>query len=407
MPPTIVIVGRENVGKSTLFNRLSKKRDAITDKEPGITRDYKEKEIQINHQVFTLIDTGGYISGKLLGIKRKVREKILTAITKADLVLLVVDGKLGFKDEDKELSDLLRKENKKVILVVNKIDIPKKQGLIFEFYKLGFEEILPISAIHGLGIPTLISTIIKYLPRSKYSPRKYPRFAIIGKPNVGKSTYLNALLNEDRVIVDPTPSTTIDSLEVLLHYNSQPLLLIDTPGIMRKPSTSLSFYSLLRATRAIELSDVVLLLIDGSSHFTKKDKQLLKLSIDYLKGVVLVVNKIDKGVIFREEELKFANYIPILYISALQGEKIFTPIEEGLKIYKERKKFIPYKELKTKLLPYISSCGVKTIVQLSTSPPVFRFKSKEGKLSTEKLRFIERKIREQFGFVGVPLKVKS
>jgi len=408
MLPVIAIVGRENVGKSTLFNRLVGGKPAITYKKPGTTRDRNIKEVELFGTTALLVDTGGYLPNESHGLKAKVKEQIELSLENANLILFVVDAKSGLIPLDSEFANRLRKLNKKVILVVNKVDTKQRQYATPEFYKLGFPRVVSISSIHGLGINELVDHIKEETTNTEHrAPKteKLPKFAVLGRPNVGKSTYINALLKEPRVIVDEHPGTTIDSIDVTLNYEGKELILIDTPGVRRrtKVKSDTEFYSSVRMSRSISKCDVGILLVDAGIQLTHQDKRLISMLIKEGKGIVIAANKIDIGVGFREEILEFARFIPVTYISALKGKKIYEPVKEGLQVWTARRLWISKRKLR-ELEKLWSRLKIMSMVQARIEPPEFRIKSRR-KLTPQDKRFVERELRASFGFIGTPLRM--
>ena len=406
----IAIVGRENVGKSTLFNRLVGGRPAITHCEPGITRDRNIKEIELFGTKALLVDTGGYLPYESRGIKAKVKEQVDISIESADLIIFMVDAKSGLTPPDSEFANRLRKLNKKVILVINKVDTKKSYG-VSEFQSLGFKKIASISAIHGLGLNELVDYIKQEIETETEietgieTEENLPKFAVIGRPNVGKSTYINALLKEPRMIVDEHPGTTIDSIDVTLNYEGRELILIDTPGVRRrtKVKSDAEFYSSVRTKRSISKCDVGILLIDAGVPLTHQDKRILSMLTKEGKGIVIVPNKTDIGIEFREGALNFARFIPITYISALKEDKIYEPIKEGFRVWSARKLRISKKKLR-ELTEMRTKLRITSMVQIGVEPPEFKIKSMQ-KLTPQDKRFIERELRAEFGFQGTPIRM--
>ncbi len=404
----IVIVGRENVGKSTLFNRLIGGRPAITHREPGITRDRNIKEVELFGVKATLIDTGGYLPNED-GIKAKVNEQVELSIKDAGLILFLVDAKSGLTPYDEEFADRLRKLDKRVILVVNKVDTKRRQYVAPEFHKLGFTEVVNLSAIHGLGINELTDKMIEGIEVEEETEieteENLPKFVVLGRPNMGKSTYINALLKEPRMIVDETPGTTIDSIDVTLDHWGRKLILVDTPGVRRrtKMDSDTEFYSLMRTERSISKCDVGLLLVDAPTRLTHQDKRILSMLTTKGKGVVIVANKTDIGIGFNENALDFAKFIPITYMSALKGNNLHEPIKKGFKVWEARKLQVSKRQLR-ELEKMRARLRITSMVQIGIEPPTFKVKSTK-KLTLQDKRFIERTLREQFDFQGTPIKM--
>jgi GTP-binding protein len=430
----VAIVGRPNAGKSTLFNRLIKQRRAITEKTPGVTRDRIEAELEWEGRRFVLVDTGGFTDSED-SIIAQVRKQALYAIDEADVVIHLLDSKIGVSPEDMELMRLLREKGKKTILAVNKIDTPSKKDLIYEFFKLG-DEPLPVSAQTGYGIEELLERVISYLPKKvqeevggeSNSSGDYPKIAIVGRPNTGKSTLVNTLLGKERVIVSPLPGTTRDSVDSLCRYYGKPYILIDTAGIRRRSriEESIEYYSVTRAFKSIERADVVVLLIDATEGITDQDQKIAEIIRENNKSAIVAFNKWDL-VEKPEERLRFLmaeferklphlSYAEVLTISGLHKKrvtKLFPLVEE---ILKERKKRIPtgelnrlIKKIKEELMiPTYRGKEVKIyyLTQAETEPPGFvLFVSHPEAIKEYHRRYIENLLRERFGFKGSPVRI--
>ncbi|HID93286.1 MAG TPA: ribosome biogenesis GTPase Der [bacterium (Candidatus Stahlbacteria)] len=403
----VAIVGRENVGKSTLFNRLLRSRIAVIHETPGITRDRIMKEAEIDGKQFLLMDTGGLLLEEATGIKAKVKKQVEIALKEADLILFMVDVTTGITPLDTDVASLLYKSGKKAIVVANKADNPKLKREAIEFYKLGFTDVIPISALHGIGIGILRDKILDYVEGKAKKKKEYPKIAILGRPNVGKSTYINAIVGEERMIVDERPGTTIDSVDLIINYNGKILNFIDTPGARRmaKVRGKTEYYSLLRTKRTIGRCDASILLVEAPIGLTHQDKRIISELIEAGKGIVIALNKIDLGINFYEDELRFANFIPIFYISALKRENIYEPIDCVLSVLRESKKSVGKDKLKN-ILPKLSKVGVRGCVQKGISPPTFEVKSR-NKLNPNHKKYVERVLRENFGFQGVPIRIRD
>jgi len=424
----VAIVGRPNAGKSTLFNRLIKQRRAITEKTPGVTRDRIEAELEWEGRRFVLVDTGGFTDSED-SIIAQVRKQALYAIDEADVVIHLLDSKIGVSPEDMELMRLLREKGKKTILAVNKIDTPSKKDLIYEFFKLG-DEPLPVSAQTGYGIEELLERVISYLPQKKEIEERelYPKIAIVGRPNTGKSTLVNTLLGKERVIVSPVPGTTRDSVDSLCRYYGKPYILIDTAGIRRRSriEENIEYYSVTRAIKSIERADVVVLLIDATEGITDQDQKIAEIIRENNKSAIVAFNKWDL-VEKPEERLRFLmsefqrklphlSYAEVLTISGLEKKrvtKLFPLVEE---ILKERKKRIPtgelnrlIKKIKEELMiPAYRGKEVKIyyLTQAEKEPPGFvLFVSHPEAIKDTHRRYIENLLRERFGFRGSPVRI--
>lgn len=449
MHKVVAIVGRPNVGKSTLFNRMIGKKVAIVHHKSGVTRDRNHGEVDWQGKKFFLIDTGGFVPDSNEIFNRKIREQIKLAVNEADKLIFIVDGVTGLHPIDSEILNVLRKNggNKEIYLVVNKIDSEKRDINTSDFFRLGLDEPFAVSAINGRNVADLLDKIthdIKEDIGEEEETDKRPKFAIIGRPNAGKSSLVNALLKEDRHIVTDIPGTTRDSIDSVLKYYGQEIILIDTAGLIKKSklrdAESLEFYSTVRTFRAIDRCDVVILVVDSTILYesTKKtpdlnlsrmrlDKQDIKIIEEVSKqrkGILVIFNKWDlisrdtktSELILKKinEHLQSFDYLKFIFISALTKQRIHKVLEEAMKIYEERKKQIKTSELnekilnKIKLTPHPSVKGreikINYITQIKTAPPVFAFFTNEPKLVTENYkRFLEKKIREFFGFTGVPV----
>lgn len=428
MLPVVSIVGRPNVGKSTIFNRLVGSRKAIVDDEYGVTRDRHYGESFWNGRRFNVIDTGGYLPDATDVVVEGIREQVHIAIEESDVILFVVDTEGGITSLDKAVAELLRKQDKPVLLVPNKADNDERTLNATEFYELGFEELYPISAINGRGTGDLLDELVSRLPEEKEEPETTtPKLAVVGRPNVGKSSFINALLNHERCIVTDIPGTTRDSINSKLTYEGKEYILIDTAGLRkrRKVKENVEFYSTVRTDRAIKECDVAILMLDAMRGFEAQDKHILREAEKYNKGIVIVLNKWDlvpdkDTNIHREfEEYIYSRapmmeYVPIVSISALNGQRIHKVITVADRVLEERKKKISTPELndfigrilKEKPLPIRRRVPLKIKygTQVKTSPPVFKFfMNIPEELPANYRRYIENKIREEYGFEGVPI----
>ena len=428
MSLTVSIVGRPNVGKSTLFNRLIGRRKAIVHDEYGVTRDRHYGESFWNGKNFSVIDTGGYLPDESDAITSGIREQIHLAIDESDLILFVVDTETGIHPLDQAVAEILRKQEKPVLLVVNKCDNEEKRLEAVEFYGLGFEELFPVSSISGTGTGDLLDKVVELLPEDNGEEEdQYPKIAFVGRPNVGKSSLMNALLKSDRCIVTEIPGTTRDAINSKLEYKGETYIIVDTAGLRKKAKVkeNIEFYSTVRTDRAIKESDVVVLLLDAMQGFDEQDKRILREAENFNKGIVIVLNKWDtvpekSSNLLKEFEeyiygkVRTLDYIPIISISALTGLRIEKVLDFSKKVIEQRKKKIPTpqlndaieKILKERPLPVKRGRQLKIqyAVQVKANPPVFKFfMNNPQELPPNYRRFLENKLREYFGFEGVPI----
>ncbi len=429
--PLVLIVGRPNVGKSTLFNRLTKSKDAIVDDYSGVTRDRIYGEAEWNGKTFRVIDTGGYVPESDDLFEKAIREQVEFALDEADAILFVADGRNGVNPYDAEIAKLLRTSKKPVFLLVNKLDNAEQGMNMSEFYSLGLNEVYDISAINGRNIGDVLDRLTEVLNfnESEDEEDERLRIAIIGKPNVGKSSLTNALLGYDRTIVTNIPGTTRDSIDSVLKYYGEEIVLVDTAGLRKKSKIkeNIEFYSNVRTFRALMNSDVAIVVLDAEIGIDKQDQKIIDEAIRRKKGLILAVNKWD--LISKEtntakiyeneirEKLGNVDYVPIIFISALTKKRIFKLIELAKEIQKERKKKIPTSKLNDVLLPEIMKnpppatptgreVKIKYVTQVGEHYPIFMFFCNYPKHVPDSYkRFLERKIRENFGFFGVPMKI--
>ena len=430
MSNIVAIVGRPNVGKSTLFNRLVQKRQAIVEESSGVTRDRHYGHSDWNGKAFTVIDTGGYVVGSDDIFEEEIRKQVDLAIDEADVIIFVVDGQAGVHVLDEDVALILRKCKKKVILAVNKTDIPSKFGEAAEFYALGLGEIFPFSAMTGTGTGELLDEVVKYLPSDTtedYSD--LPKFALVGRPNVGKSSMINAFLGQDRNIVTDIAGTTRDSNNTHFNAFGMDFMLVDTAGLRKKSKVyeNIEFYSVMRSIRAIEECDVAILIIDATEGFDSQDMNILRLIERNKKGLVLVVNKwdlVEKDSnthlafenLIRERTAPFVDY-PIIFTSAINRQRTFKVLEMAHKVYENRERKVPVRELNDTMLeiinsqpPQIASRGrylkIKYITQLKSPTPQFIFFCNLPKdVKDNYVRFLENKIRSIWDFHGVPIQL--
>ncbi len=430
MANIVSLIGRPNVGKSTLFNRLVQKRQAIVDDVSGVTRDRHYGKSDWVGKEFTVIDTGGYIIGSDDSFEVEIRKQVELAIEEANVILLVVDNQTGLTDMDKEVANLLRRSEKPVMLVVNKVDSNKTLADSYEFYELGFEHFFNISAITGSGTGELLDEVVKHFDETAYEDpyEGLPRVAIVGRPNAGKSTLTNALLGEERNIVTDIAGTTRDSIETHYKKFGHEFVLIDTAGLRKKGKVSedLEFYSVMRAVRVVEDSDVCVLVVDATRGIESQDLNILFLAQRNRKGLVILVNKwdlIDKETnTMKEFENKIKKKIepfvdvPILFVSALTKQRVHKTVETIMMVNENRNRRIKTSKLNDLMLPIIEATPppaikgkyikIKYVTQLPTRTPQFAFFANLPQYVKEPYkRFIENQLRKNFNFTGVPIEI--
>lgn len=428
MLPVVSIVGRPNVGKSTIFNRLIGSRKAIVDDQYGVTRDRHYGESHWNGREFTVIDTGGYQPDATDVMIEGVREQVHIALDESDVILFVVDVEAGITSLDTSVANLLRQQEKPVLLVANKADNEERALNAYEFYNLGFEELYPVSALNGTGTGDLLDRLVELLPdESKEEESEFPKLAVVGRPNVGKSSFVNAMLDDERCIVTDIPGTTRDSINSKLVYNDKSYILVDTAGLRkrRKVEENVEFYSAVRTDRALRDCDVAILMLDAMRGFEAQDKHILSEAERFNKGIVIVLNKWDlvpeKDTNLLKEfeqyiydEVPNMKWVPIVSISATNRKRIGRVIEVADEVIKEREKLISTPDFNdflqkiTKERPLPIKRGhalkIKYATQVKSAPPVFKFfMNTPSELPANYRRFIERRIREEFGFKGVPI----
>ena len=422
--PTVALVGRPNVGKSTLFNRLVGSKVSIIEDTPGVTRDRIYSEVSYKNYRFHLIDTGGIdVSQELFNDVIKIQAEI--AIDEADIVVFIVDGKEGLTANDKIVRDMLRKSGKKVIVAINKTDSKESRDHLYDFYELGFDDYILISAEHNLGIYELLDMITSDF--NQYEEKEEDtrlKFSVIGRPNVGKSSLINALLNEERVIVSNNAGTTRDAIDTVMKYNGEEFVLIDTAGMRKKGKVfeAIEKYSLLRSLKAIDRSDICLLVISAEEGIIEHDKHIASYALEQGKGIIIVVNKWDtvENANTKEyekivrSEFQFLSYAPIVYLSALTKKRIHTLMPEVLKVAENIKR-----EVKTSVLNEVitdaytlnippSYKGKRLKIyftnQSGTKPPKFTFHvNNKGLVHFSYERYLENKLRENFDLEGTPI----
>lgn len=423
----VAIVGRPNVGKSTLFNRLTERREAIVDDVSGVTRDRIYGHCEWNGKIFSVVDTGGYVADTEDIFEKEIARQVEIAIEEADQIIFLTDVTTGITDMDKSVAELLRKSQKPVFIAVNKVDNNIRLTETYEFYNLGLGEIYPISSINGSGTGELLDEICKNIRSSEESDEEnIPKITIVGRPNVGKSSLTNSLLGENRNIVTDIAGTTRDSIRTRYNKFGFDFWLIDTAGVRRKSKVreDIEFYSVMRAIRAIEHSDVCLLMIDATIGFEAQDQNILNIIRKNKKGIVLIVNKWDLVQKNTNTARDYTNQlkqilapfndIPILYISAINNQRIFKVVEEAMRVYNNLKQKISTSKLNEYLLDVIESypppaykgkyIKIKYVTQLPTPSPTFAFFVNLPQYIKEPYkRYLENKIRENYDFCGVPI----
>jgi GTP-binding protein len=423
----VAIVGRPNVGKSTFFNRLIERREAIVNDESGVTRDRLYGHCFWNGKTFSVVDTGGYVENSTDVFEREISKQVLIAIEEADAVMFMVDVDMGLTDLDVAVADILRSSKKPVFLVVNKVDSNKKIVNSYEFYNLGLGELYCISAVTGTGTGELLDAVVKALPdKPNDEELDLPRITIVGRPNVGKSSLTNVLIGEERNIVTNVAGTTRDSINTRYNKYGYDFMLVDTAGVRRKSKVSedLEFYSVMRSIRAIENSDVCLLMIDAEQGWESQDQNILNLIRKNKKGIVILVNKWDliekdsntlkEYREFIQERIAPFNDIPILFISALTKQRISDVLSTAMQVYENRIQRIPTGKLNEVMLEAIENFSppstkgkyikIKYVTQLPTPTPVFAFFANLPQYIKEPYkRYLENQLRENFNLTGVPI----
>ena len=429
MSAIVAIVGRPNVGKSTFFNRLIKRREAIVDAVSGVTRDRHYGKTDWNGVSFSVIDTGGYLAGGDDSFEKEINKQVALAIDEADAIIFMVNVEEGLTGMDESVAELLRKCRKPILVVVNKVDSNNRRNDMHEFYTLGFEHLYALSSVNGSGTGELLDDLVALLPvREQQEEDTLPRFAVVGRPNAGKSSFINALIGEDRYIVTDIAGTTRDAIDTKYNRFGFEFNLVDTAGIRRKAKVKedLEFYSVMRAIRAIEHSDVCILMLDATRGFESQDANIFWLAQRNRKGIVILVNKWDLvekenntakqyEAAIRKEIEPFTD-VPILFVSALNKQRIYKAIETAVAVYNNRTKRIPTRKLNEVMLPIIENypppavkgkyIKIKFCTQLPTPMPQFAFFANLPQYVRDPYRrFIENKLRENFDFNGVPIDV--
>jgi len=426
--PIVVIVGRSNVGKSTLFNRMTHSHTAIVEDIPGVTRDRNYLDAEYEGKYFVVVDTGGFYSEPVDDIFSQVKEQALFAIGEGDVIIHLLDGKDGLTASDMELVRLLRASGKKVLWAVNKIDAFTREDRLYDFYQIGTDNLFPVSAATGYGYDDLMDKVVSLLPSYTDEKTDYPKIAIVGRPNVGKSTLINILLSKNRMIVSPVPGTTRDSIDSICTYYGKKYLMIDTAGIRAKDRLGYSIdrFAMVRAVRSIERCDLAIIVIDASKGIVDQDQKIAGIVRDYGKGAIFLLNKWDLidipeeryKTIVRELNRKmwFMQYAPVLTVSAIEKKritKVFPVIDE---IIKTRQIRIPTAELNKSFNDFASGFSIPMykgksvkfyyITQVKTEPPSFAvFANYPAAIKDTHIRHIEKVLRNSFPFTGTPIRI--
>ena len=427
--PVVAIIGRPNVGKSTLFNRLLGRRIAIVDDQPGVTRDRNYAQMSWNGQQFFLVDTGGYLPHSPNIMDRAIREQVTIAMEEADVLLYLVDVRTGISDIDEDIADLLRRSEKPVLLTVNKVDDKRDDAEVSQFYRLGLGDPVPVSAMIGRQSGDLLDRITELLREVPVREEQEDavKLAIIGKENVGKSSLVNTLLDRERQIVTEIPGTTRDSIDSVFNYKKNTIVLIDTAGLKKKAKIkeNILFYSNVRTYRSLQRCDIVLYLISAEEKISRQDVGVLQEAHREGKGIVLVVNKWDliakdhktmkEWKVDLRERLGELRYIPMIFTSVPEKQRLYKTLDLALRVYEERNKRIPTSALNEFFEPLIKNntppavrgreIKIKYVTQVKATPPLFAFYSNYPDLIADHYkRFLENKLRAHFGFEGVPLR---
>ncbi|MBU45798.1 MAG: ribosome biogenesis GTPase Der [Flavobacteriales bacterium] len=429
MSNIVAIVGRPNVGKSTIFNRFTESRHAITDEVSGVTRDRHYGKAEWNGREFSVIDTGGYVQGSVDIFETEIRKQVELAIDEANVILFLVDAKAGITDLDQAVVKLLRKSDKNVVLAVNKVDNSTLLEDAVEFYNLGIGEYIPVSSISGSGTGELLDELLKHFEDDvENDDNDIPKFAVIGRPNVGKSSIINALIGKEQNIVTDIAGTTRDSLNTRYNQFGFDFTLVDTAGLRKKKNVNenLEFYSVMRSVRAIEHSDICLLVIDAERGFEAQDQRIFHIADRNKKGIVILVNKwdlLDKSTEtakkFKEQiRKKIAPFtdVPIVFVSALERQRLLKGLETSIQVHNNRVQKISTSRLNEVMLPLIvhvpppaikgKYIRIKYCTQLPTNTPTFVFFANLPQYIKEPYkRYIENQLRDNFDFSGVPIQI--
>ncbi len=426
----VAIVGRPNVGKSTLFNRLTESREAIVDPTSGVTRDRKYGKATWSGHEFSVIDTGGYTTGSDDAFEHEIREQVTISVNEADVIVFLLDAITGITDLDEEISDLLRRTNKTIMVVANKIDTADKEGNAAEFYRLGLtEKVYAISANNGYGTGDFLDELVALMPEKPEAPESnVPKIAVVGRPNVGKSTLINALLGENRNIVSDVAGTTRDSVHTRFNAFGLDIELVDTAGLRKraKVDDQIEFYSTVRTIKAIDQSDVCLLLVEAPEGINKQDQAIFYQIVDSYRGVVVLANKwdlVEKDTATHDafkklilERLQPFTDVPVIFTSGLTKQRVLQAIEAAVRVYHNRNRKVPTSQLNNFLLPIINESPppaikgkyvqIKYVTQIPSQVPTFAFFCNQPQYIKEPYkRFLENKLRAEFDFSGTPIRL--
>ncbi|MDX1548520.1 MAG: ribosome biogenesis GTPase Der [Rhodothermales bacterium] len=424
----VAIVGRPNVGKSTLFNRFTETQDAIVHDAPGVTRDRIYGEVIWNGRTFALVDTGGFVPRSAERFEAAIREQVHLALEEADAVVFVTDVTTGITDLDEEVAALLRRADKPVLVAANKADNDARRLDAVEFYGLGLGEVYPVSGTNGIGTGNLLDAVVEALPEEPDDEDEDERLriAVIGRPNVGKSSFTNALLGEERSIVTEISGTTRDAVDSVLKYHGEEIVLVDTAGLRKRKRVheNVEFYSTLRTERAIRECDVAILLLDAEQGLEVQDIRVLKAAEDLRKGLVIGINKWDlvaketntardyeRGI---KDRLQTLGYVPVVFMSALTKQRVYRLLDTALEVAERRSRRVPTSALNDVMLAAVErhhppsyrggQVKIKYVTQVKTRPPVFAFFCNHPKgIRPPYRRYLENRLREHFDFEGVPL----
>jgi GTP-binding protein len=430
MKPLVAIVGRENVGKSTLFNKLVGKNKAVIDDLPGLTRDRNYAEVSCGGKEFMLIDTGGFEPLRPDTISTQIREQTQLAIEEADSIIFLADGQAGLNPSDSEIVRMLQTTKKIIFYVINKIDSPKLKNNVAEFYHLGVERLIPISAKNKTGVADLMREVTSHLPAPELenATNSFVKIAIVGRPNVGKSSLVNKIIGNKRLLTDETPGTTRDSIDTTLNFNNQQYLLIDTAGIRRKSRVSIRFekYCIIEALKSLDRCDIGILLINAQEGVTQQDTKIAHFIYAKGKGCIIAVNKWDlitkdntthKSYLEKiRYDLKFLEFAPVIFLSALTGQRVFSILESAVKICNHAHKKIQTHHLNKIITeavlkhhpPFVKNRALKFYyaAQISTAPPHFVvFTNYPRSVHFSYQRYLVNQIREECGFEGIPIRL--